>query len=45
MNSVDFSELHFDEAGLIPVVAQDAATGEVLMVAWANKEALLLTIE
>ena len=45
VNSVDFSELHFDEAGLIPVVAQDAATGEVLMVAWANKEALLLTIE
>ena len=45
VNSVDFSGLHFDEAGLIPVVAQDAATGEVLMVAWANKEALLLTIE
>jgi phosphoribosyl-AMP cyclohydrolase / phosphoribosyl-ATP pyrophosphohydrolase len=32
--------LRFDEAGLVPVVAQDAGTGAVLMVAWANREAL-----
>ena len=31
--------LVFDERGLIPVVAQDARTGRVLMVAWANREA------
>ena len=37
--------LRFDAAGLIPVVAQDAATGSVLMVAWANQEALELTLE
>lgn len=30
----------FDEAGLVPVVAQDATSGAVLMVAWANREAL-----
>jgi len=32
--------LKFDDRGLIPAVAQDAATGEVLMVAWMNREAL-----
>jgi phosphoribosyl-AMP cyclohydrolase len=33
-------ELKFDEHGLIPAVAQDKDTGEVLMVAWMNAEAL-----
>ena len=37
--------LIFDERGLIPVVAQDARTGRVLMVAWANREALDATLE
>jgi phosphoribosyl-AMP cyclohydrolase / phosphoribosyl-ATP pyrophosphohydrolase len=36
-------EITFDERGLVPVVAQDARTGEVLMQAWANAEALRLT--
>lgn len=32
--------LDFDKAGgLVPVVAQDAATGQVLMLAWMNREA------
>ncbi len=35
----------FDDRGLVPVVAQDARTGEVLMLAWANAEALRLTHE
>jgi phosphoribosyl-ATP pyrophosphohydrolase/phosphoribosyl-AMP cyclohydrolase len=30
----------FDERGLVPVVAQDARTGEVLMLAWADRQAL-----
>lgn len=34
----------FDKNGLIPAVAQDAKTGQVLMVAYMNKEALQLTI-
>jgi phosphoribosyl-ATP pyrophosphohydrolase/phosphoribosyl-AMP cyclohydrolase len=36
-------QVKFDERGLVPVVAQDARTGEVLMLAWANAEALGLT--
>jgi len=31
--------------GLVPAVAQDAASGEVLMLAWMNREALALTVE
>lgn len=34
----------FNEAGLVPAIAQDAATGEVLMVAWMNAEALDETV-
>ena len=37
--------LKFDAAGLIPAIAQDAATGEILMVAWMNKESLELTLK
>jgi len=33
----------FDAAGLVPVIAQDAASGVIRMVAWANREALTLT--
>jgi phosphoribosyl-AMP cyclohydrolase len=33
-------EIRFDAQGLVPVIAQDAASGRVLMVAWANDEAL-----
>ncbi|MCX7670779.1 MAG: phosphoribosyl-AMP cyclohydrolase [Anaerolineae bacterium] len=38
-------ELHWDDHGLIPAVVQDARTGQVLMVAWLNAEALRLTQE
>ncbi|HEY6821850.1 MAG TPA: phosphoribosyl-AMP cyclohydrolase [Burkholderiales bacterium] len=38
-------EVPFDEAGLIAAVAQDAATGRVLTLAWMNREALQLTAE
>ncbi|HEX8691727.1 MAG TPA: bifunctional phosphoribosyl-AMP cyclohydrolase/phosphoribosyl-ATP diphosphatase HisIE [Longimicrobium sp.] len=38
-------EVKLDERGLVPVVAQDARTGEVLMLAWASAEALRLTAE
>jgi phosphoribosyl-ATP pyrophosphohydrolase/phosphoribosyl-AMP cyclohydrolase len=33
-------ELKFDERGLIPAVVQEASTGEVLMVAWMDRQAL-----
>ena len=37
--------MQFDARGLVTVVAQDAETGEVRMVAWANREAVALTLE
>jgi phosphoribosyl-AMP cyclohydrolase / phosphoribosyl-ATP pyrophosphohydrolase len=40
-----FEQVKFDERGLVPVVAQDQATGEVLTLAYANEEALRLTVE
>ncbi len=36
-------DVRWDEQGLVPAIAQDAATGEVLMFAWMNREALALT--
>ena len=41
----DPASLKWNEAGLIPAIAQDAATGEVLMLAWMNEESLRLTLE
>ena len=38
-------ELTFNERGLLPSVVQDAATGEVLMLAWQSAESLRLTLE
>ena len=35
----------FDDSGLIPAIVTDAATGDVLMFAWMNGEALALTLE
>ena len=35
--------VRFDERGLVTVIAQDAGSGRVLMVAWANAEALTET--
>ncbi len=39
------SKIRYDERGLIPAVVQDAVTGQVLMVAYMNAEALRLTRE
>ncbi|WP_170760578.1 phosphoribosyl-AMP cyclohydrolase [Ruegeria lacuscaerulensis] len=41
----DPSELKYNEAGLIPAIAQDEASGEVLMMAWMNVEAIKKTLE
>ena len=38
-------EVLWDAQGLVPAIAQDAQTGEVLMFAWMNREALELTAE
>ncbi len=37
------SEVKFDEQGLIPAIAQDAQSGQILMVAWMNTESLAET--
>ncbi|MBM4430700.1 MAG: phosphoribosyl-AMP cyclohydrolase [Chloroflexi bacterium] len=37
--------VRFDEQGLIPAVLQDISSGQVLMVAWMNEDALRLTQE
>ncbi len=39
------NKITWDENGLLPAVAQDAASGRVLMVAWMNREALALTVQ
>ena len=36
--------LKWDEQGLVPAIAQDAATGRVVMFAWMNREALRETV-
>ena len=38
-------EICFNEDGLIPAIAQDTASGRVLMLAWMNRESLRLTAE
>ncbi len=40
----DPATLRYDAAGLIPCIAQDATSGEVLMVAWMNAEAVARTL-
>ncbi|MBR4711429.1 MAG: bifunctional phosphoribosyl-AMP cyclohydrolase/phosphoribosyl-ATP diphosphatase HisIE [Clostridia bacterium] len=42
---MDLSQVKYNEQGLIPAIAQDAGTGEVLMLAWMNEESLSLTLE
>ena len=36
--------VRWDEHGLVPAVAQDAASGRVLTLAWMNRESLALTV-
>ena len=38
-------ELAFNGDGLIPAIAQDANSNEVLMMAWMNAEAVKLTLQ
>lgn len=46
LNDVDKNiERCFEKTGLIPAIVQNAATGEVLMVGFCNKEALRKTVD
>lgn len=40
----DPTSLTFNDAGLIPAIAQDAKSGEVLMMAWMNAESITQTL-
>ncbi|MCI5107688.1 MAG: phosphoribosyl-AMP cyclohydrolase [Pseudomonadales bacterium] len=37
-------QVQWNKDGLVPVITQDAASGRILMLAWANREALSVTI-
>ena len=38
-------EIQWNADGLVPAIAQDAASGDVLMLAWMSRESLALTLE
>ena len=44
MPAAVWAELRFDEKGLIPAIAQDVATNDILMVAWMDRAAFERTI-
>ncbi|HTG46632.1 MAG TPA: phosphoribosyl-AMP cyclohydrolase [Actinomycetota bacterium] len=44
MNPINLDAVAFDDRGLVPVITQDADDGAVLMLAWANREALERTL-
>lgn len=39
------AEIEFDADGLVPAIAQQHDTGEILMVAWMNRDAIRVTLE
>ena len=39
------NDIQWDEKGLVPVIAQEQSSGDVLMFAWMNREALLATAQ
>ncbi|MBT8156019.1 phosphoribosyl-AMP cyclohydrolase [Epibacterium ulvae] len=43
--SFDPKTLRYDDAGLIPCIAQDEKSGEILMMAWMNAESVAKTLE
>ncbi len=45
MNALLLDAVTWNEQGLVPAIAQDVATGEVLMLAWMNRDSLALTLE
>jgi len=44
MSSAWLDDIRWTEEGLIPVIAQQADTGKILMFAWMNRESLVLTV-
>lgn len=44
-NSAWLDQVKWTDDGLVPAIAQDAATGRILMMAWMNRESLAMTAE
>ena len=42
---MDLEKLKFNDEGLLPMIVQDSSSGRVLMLAYANKEALEMTVK
>ncbi|KAF0102296.1 MAG: phosphoribosyl-AMP cyclohydrolase [bacterium] len=45
MSEAWLNKINWSADGLIPAIAQDAKTGDILMVAWMNRESLKRTVE
>lgn len=45
MTDTWLNKIKWSEDGLVPVIAQEANSGKVLMFAWMNREAIKLTVE
>ncbi len=45
IDKTDIKDVKFDAAGLVPAIAQDRVTGDVLMLAYMNRESLQKTLE
>lgn len=45
MSAQWIDEIAWDAQGLVPAIAQDAETGDVLMFAWMNRDSLLETVK
>ena len=41
---MDLDEIRFDKKGIVPVITQDAETGDILMLAWMNRKSLEKTL-
>ena len=45
MSDAWLNKINWSGDGLVPVIAQEASSGKVLMAAWMNREAVRLTVE
>lgn len=45
MSASWLEKVNWNEEGLVPAIAQDALSGDILMVAWMNREALEQTVQ
>ena len=45
MNNALLDDIKWTEDGLVPAIAQDYQTGEILMMAWMNRQSLQLTVD